>query len=163
AQVAGPGAFLARAVRPGGTPMSTPTLTCPGCKALLRADRPIPPGATLRCPCCKTTFPAREIDPDPAPPAAKVFGAPFVLAVTLPLGGPLIATAALLGRPSRPDPVASEAEQLDEDRRGPEAERAEVERREQKLGLPWGEAPLAAAGKVAEDEGEGPAEGKGAP
>src|SRR5262249_17892570 len=120
---------------------------------------------TLRCPGCKTTFPAREIDPDPAPPAPKVFGAPFVLAVTVAvlLGGSLIAAAVLLGRPGRPDPVASEAERLDDERWGPEAGRAEVERREQKLGPPGGEAPVAAAGKVAGDEGEGPAEGKGAP
>src|SRR5579885_913785 len=44
--------------------MSLTRLTCPSCSVVLTVDKPVPAGKTIRCPKCKTTFPA------PGPQAA---------------------------------------------------------------------------------------------
>jgi tetratricopeptide (TPR) repeat protein len=115
--------------------MSTQTVTCPHCSSLLRSDRPLPVGVTLRCPGCKTAFSAPEqesVPPPlplpPSPPPASLIGAPFLIAVTVSvlLGGAIIGAAVLF---SGPRPVEDRADAGAEDRkREEERERLAGER-----------------------------------
>src|SRR5438132_867831 len=40
----------------GSLPMPLSTLTCPECKANLKANKPVPPGKKVKCPRCATVF-----------------------------------------------------------------------------------------------------------
>ncbi len=83
--------------------MSNSLIHCPACKKLLRSDRPVPVGATLRCPECRAGFSAPP--PLPDSPPARIFGPLFFtgVAVSLILGGSVITAALLLTTP-RPQP-----------------------------------------------------------
>jgi hypothetical protein len=86
--------------------MSTQTVTCPHCQTLLRSDRPVPAGANLRCPDCKSAFTA----PDDPPVARSLFGPPFVIAATvsLLLGGAIITAALIFSSPKKDSPPLPE-------------------------------------------------------
>jgi tetratricopeptide (TPR) repeat protein len=124
--------------------MSQPTVSCPHCHTLLRSDRPIPPGVSLRCPDCRGSFTA----PPPLPLSfaePRLIGAPFLIAVTVSvlIGGALLGAAVILSLPrmtgsarnDEPDPRAeaerqrleAERKKLVEDRQGFEAERKKAE------------------------------------
>jgi tetratricopeptide (TPR) repeat protein len=133
------------------------TVTCPHCHTLLRSSRPIPVGANLRCPDCKGPFNAPDLLPEipPVPSVARsnLFGAPFVIAVTVSLLlGASIITAALLVIQSRPaetaappandDRLLAQRKQLDE-------ERAKLDERKRLLECK----ELVAKGKAALDRG----------
>ncbi|MGL4551054.1 MAG: hypothetical protein ACRC33_07695 [Gemmataceae bacterium] len=120
--------------------MSESLVHCPACKKLLRSDRPIPVGATLRCPECQAGFSA----PPPLPPPARTFGPLFAsaVAVALILGGSVITAALLLPGPRQPaeEPkkddgaarrLAAEQKKLDDGRR----ELAEGKKRLEVAGL----------------------------
>jgi S1-C subfamily serine protease/thioredoxin-related protein len=53
-------------------------LTCPSCSVVLTIDKPVPAGKMIRCPKCKTTFPApgAQAPPKGAPAAAAPRSAP---------------------------------------------------------------------------------------
>jgi tetratricopeptide (TPR) repeat protein len=120
--------------------MSTQTVTCPHCQTLLRSDRPLRAGISLRCPDCKSPFTAPESDPSTefSTPVTRpsLIGAPFIIAVTvsLLLGGALITAAAILSgsrTPPKPEPVTQTTDQT-EDRQRLEEERKQLaEAREQ--------------------------------
>jgi tetratricopeptide (TPR) repeat protein len=109
--------------------MSTQTVTCPHCRSLLRADKPVPVGVTLRCPGCKLTFSSEEQEiahstppplpsssplqrPSPSPLQTALTGAPFLIAVSVSvlLGCAIIASAVILSgsRPPAEDRAAEE-------------------------------------------------------
>ncbi len=118
------------------------TVTCPHCNTLLRSSRPIPTGANLRCPDCKGPFHAPDLEhllPSvPSVARSNLFGAPFVIAVTVSvlLGGSLI-TAALLvvrSRPAEaPTQLTSDDERLLAQRKQLDEERAKLDERKRHL------------------------------
>jgi tetratricopeptide (TPR) repeat protein len=132
--------------------MTSHTVTCPHCHALLRSDRPVPAGVNLRCPGCKGAFtsaepeavPSPELPPQappppplPAPaPRASLIGAPFIIAVSASvlLGGAIIAGAVILSGP-RPaeDRTSSDDQAREEQRARLEKEREELALEAKKL------------------------------
>jgi tetratricopeptide (TPR) repeat protein len=144
--------------------MSLLTVVCPHCNANLRSDRPIPSRRTVRCPDCGEQFqtpaavtaleyvPDRETAPpapspvavetempslpEPtSPPARRLFGAPFAIAVCTALltGGAFIAGTIYLnrdraasadaGRKDEEERLAAERKRLDEQRASLESEK----------------------------------------
>src|SRR5262245_44830124 len=87
--------------------MTNSLIHCPACKKLLRSDRPVPVGATLRCPECRAGFSAPPPLPDSAP--ARLFGPLFFtgVAVAVILGGSVITAAVLMTTP-RPQPATGD-------------------------------------------------------
>lgn len=120
--------------------MSTQLVNCPHCNKLLRSDRPLPPGATLRCPECRSGFSAPTVEPEATPPAQRLFGPAFFIAssVSLILGASVIITAILMsgGRkpeePYRPDDTGAK---LAEEQKKLETARLKLEDERRKLEL----------------------------
>jgi tetratricopeptide (TPR) repeat protein len=139
--------------------MSRPIVTCPACRMLLTSDRPVPAGATLRCPGCRARF-----QPAGPPAPTRLFGGTFVVAVAIALllGGAIIIATVLVSGP-RPAPAVAQPEpepeaKPDEGLQQLEALRAEINR--QKRLLARADAALAKqelVGPVQEGEPESPA------
>jgi tetratricopeptide (TPR) repeat protein len=125
--------------------MSNSLIHCPACKKLLRSDRPVPVGATLRCPECRAGFSAPP--PLPDPPTARVFGPLFFtsVAVALILGGSVITAALVLTTP-RPQPAETKKDDAAERRLAEEQKKLDDARKE----LEDGKKRLDLAGLVAD-------------
>jgi tetratricopeptide (TPR) repeat protein len=92
--------------------MTPQTVSCPHCRSLLRSDRPVRPGATLRCPDCKSSFTAPEPPPDlPTRQRPVLLGVPFLIAVivSVVLGSSIIAGAIIVGASRKSDPITRAA------------------------------------------------------
>src|SRR5262245_22854481 len=128
--------------------MSNSLIHCPACKKLLRSDRPVPVGATLRCPECRAGFSAPP--PLPDSPPGRVFGPLFFtgVAVAMILGGSVITAALLLTGP-REKPLKADKDErarlLLEEQKKLEDARKELEDGKKRLDL----AGLVADGKAA--------------
>jgi tetratricopeptide (TPR) repeat protein len=118
--------------------MSNSLIHCPACKKLLRSDRPVPVGATLRCPECRAGFSAPP--PLPDSPPARLFGPLFFtgVAVALILGGSVITAAVLMTTP-RPQPATGDkgeaARRLAEEQKKLDDARKELEDGKKRLEL----------------------------
>jgi tetratricopeptide (TPR) repeat protein len=136
-------------------------VACPHCRALLRSEKPIPPGINLRCPECRAPFSSGQVT------KPSLFGPAFILAVavSLLLGAAIIA-AALVLTARQPEPVAQEPaeESADESIRDELADaRAKLAARERRLRQMEREAEEArreARRSPVQDESPGQAEDK---
>jgi len=99
-----------------GPPMPPHTVTCPHCQALLRSDRPMPAGASLRCPGCKASFsaPAYRSAQASSPIGLRILIGAVVAVV---LGGAIVVAVVLLNRkqtsPNQDDSARFQGESQD--------------------------------------------------
>ncbi len=107
--------------------MATQIITCPSCSRSLRSDRPLSPGASLRCPECRNSFTAPAPASVEEEPRRSAFGPVFwaTSVASLILGGAIVTAAIMLSGPRNPQPAPPSADDS--------AAKRELEEKQKKL------------------------------